>query len=93
MSPAKPKMSAARKHLRTSCGEAAQDALDVGVRITYVMGPKEDPLTFLLTLNEETATYEAEGPKMVSPGLPPSVQYAQPLVSIDRIIIAGWKEF
>ncbi len=51
------------------------------------MGPKEDPLTFLLALNGELADREADGRPVVGPGLPPSVESAQSFVTEDRITV------
>ena len=63
----------------------AQDALDEAVRAAYGMRPKEDPLTFLLALNEELADRESKGTPIVGPGLPPSVNNAGAFVTDDRI--------
>jgi hypothetical protein len=52
--------------------KAAHDALDGAVRAAYGMWTKEDPLTFLLSLNRE-----ADGSLIVGPGLPPSVEDAR----------------
>lgn len=72
--------------------KAAHDALDAAVRAAYGMGPKEDPLTFLLALNGELADREADGQPVVGPGLPPSVEDAQRFITTDRIAPDGWQE-
>ncbi|MEJ7841797.1 MAG: type IIL restriction-modification enzyme MmeI [Rubrobacter sp.] len=68
--------------------KVAHDALDSAVRDAYGMGPKEDPLTFLLALNSELAAREANGESIVGPGLPPSVgKDTSAFISADRITI------
>lgn len=49
--------------------KAAHDALDSAVRDAYGMGSKDDPLTFLLALNEELAEKEDRGTPITGPGL------------------------
>ena len=56
------------------------------------MGPKEDPLTFLLALNGELADREADGRPVIGSGLPPWVEDAQRFVTADRIAREGWQE-
>ena len=56
------------------------------------MGPKEDPLTFLLALNGELADREADGRPVIGPGLPPWVEDAQRFVTADRIARERWQE-
>lgn len=65
--------------------KAAQDALDEAVRAAYGMRPKEDPLTFLLALNEELADRASKCASIVGPGLPPSVKNAGAFLTDDRI--------
>lgn len=72
--------------------KAAHDALDTAVRVAYGMGPKEDPLTFLLALNGELADQETNGQPIVGPGLPLSVKDAQVFITTDRIAPEGWRE-
>ena len=72
--------------------KAAHEALDSAVRAAYGMGPKEDPLTFLLALNGELAVREADGQPIVGPGLPPPVEDARPFITPDCISTEGWQE-
>lgn len=72
--------------------KTVHDDLDRAVRAAYGMGPKEDPLTFLLALNGELADREADGQPVVGPGLPPSVEDAQRFTTTDRIAPDGWQE-
>ncbi len=67
--------------------KAAHNALDSAVRAAYGMGPKEDPLTFLLALNGALADREAECRPVVGPGLPPSVGSKRSFVTEDRITV------
>ncbi|MEO5728879.1 MAG: DNA methyltransferase, partial [Byssovorax sp.] len=62
----------------------AQAALDTAVRAAYGMGVKKDPLAFLLDLNRKCAEREAEGKKVVGPGLPPGVP-TKGLVTKDAV--------
>lgn len=64
--------------------KAAHGALDIAVRGAYGMGPNEDPLTFLLSLNDELADREADGQPVVGPGLP-SVEGTRPFITTDRV--------
>ncbi|MCA1717017.1 MAG: hypothetical protein LC781_09285 [Actinobacteria bacterium] len=72
--------------------KSAHDVLDAAVRAAYGMGPKEDPLTFLLALNGELADREADDQPVIGPGLPPLVGDAQHFVTTDRIAYEGWRE-
>jgi len=64
----------------------AHDALDSVVRAAYGMRPADDPLTFLLALNDELAARETNGEPITGPGLPPSARKdASEFVSADRI--------
>lgn len=59
--------------------------LDDAVRAAYGMKKSDDPLTFLLGLNQEVANAEDAGETVVGPGLPPQVKKASDLVSDDCI--------
>jgi len=59
--------------------------LDRTVREAYGMSKKDDPLDFLLHLNQDLATAEAEGESIVGPGLPLWVKDTTPYVSEDCI--------
>jgi len=50
-----------------------RDAHDAAVRAAYGMKPNDDPLAFLLALNQQVAAREAAGEAVVAPGLPPCV--------------------
>jgi SAM-dependent methyltransferase len=63
----------------------AQKRLDDAVRAAYGMKAGADPLAFLLDLNNELAAREAEGRRVVGPGLPPSVDDRSALVSRDCV--------
>lgn len=63
----------------------AHEILDEAVRRAYGMKPKDDPLTFLLALNGELADHEAEGQNIVGPGLPPTVEDSDTLISADCV--------
>ena len=62
----------------------AHAALDAAVRAAYGMGPRKDPLAFLLDLNLACAAREAKGEPIAGPGLPAGVD-AKGLVSTDAI--------
>jgi hypothetical protein len=62
----------------------AHAALDAAVRAAYGMGPRKDPLAFLLELNEACAEREAEGKAIVGPGLPPGIS-TKGLVTKDAV--------
>jgi len=61
----------------------AQEALDAAVRTAYGMSKSNNPLEFLLELNEEVVAAEATGKTVLGPGLPPSVKDPQKYVSSD----------
>ena len=63
----------------------AQDALDAAVRAAYGMKPKDDPLAFLLALNQAVAAREAAGEPVVAPGLPPCVTEAAAFITEDCV--------
>ncbi len=63
----------------------AQDALDAAVRAAYGMKPKDDPLAFLLALNQDVAAREAAGESVVAPGLPPCVTDPASFVTEDCV--------
>lgn len=62
----------------------AHTALDAAVRSAYGMGPREDPLTFLLDLNAACAGREASGQPVLGPGPPPGVP-TKGLISKDSV--------
>lgn len=62
----------------------AHAALDAAVRAAYGMGPRQDPLAFLLDLNTACAEREAKSKPVVGPGLPPGVP-AKGLVTKDAV--------
>jgi hypothetical protein len=55
------------------------------VRAAYGMKPKEDPLAFLLALNQDVAEREASMRPVVGPGLPPSVQDHSAFITEDCV--------
>lgn len=63
----------------------AQAKLDKAVRDAYGMKKSDDPLTFLLALNQSVANQEDAGKKVTGPGLPPSVKDKSKLVTTDCI--------
>ncbi len=63
----------------------AHDALDSAVRAAYGMKPKEDPLAFLLALNQEVAEREASLRPVVGPGLPPCVRDPSAFITEDCV--------
>ncbi|MBX5177321.1 class I SAM-dependent DNA methyltransferase [Rhizobium lentis] len=60
----------------------AHEVLDKAVRAAYGMSRKSDVLTHLLDLNAALSTAEANGEKVVAPGVPPAVKKAG-LVTTD----------
>lgn len=67
----------------------AHEKLDQAVRAAYGMKKSDDPLSFLLDLNEEVANREDSGELVVGPGLPPNVKDKSKLVTEDCIQLAG----
>jgi len=63
----------------------AQEKLDRAVRGAYGMGNADDPLTFLLDLNQFVANREDAGDAVAGPGLPPVVKDRSKLVTDDCI--------
>ncbi len=63
----------------------AHESLDEAVRDAYGMGRKDGTLSFLLQLNLDLALVEAEGGKVVVPGVPPVVTDRKALLSDDRV--------
>jgi SAM-dependent methyltransferase len=61
----------------------AQDALDTAVRNAYGMKAKDDPLSFLLKLNQQMAKREEEGLPVIGPGLPPDVKNPESFITDD----------
>lgn len=55
----------------------AQSALDEAVASAYGMPKRAEPLQFLLTLNLEVATLEAEGGEVTGPGLPRGINLGE----------------
>jgi hypothetical protein len=63
----------------------AQSELDAAVRSAYGMSGTQDPLAFLLALNEQVSLLEAKGSPVQAPGIPSGVEDAASLVSLDRM--------
>jgi SAM-dependent methyltransferase len=63
----------------------AHKKLDSTVRAAYGMKAHEDPLSFLLDLNHSLAASEAQGQRVIGPGLPPSAGSRLHLVSKDCV--------
>jgi hypothetical protein len=63
----------------------AQDKLDLTVRDAYGMTKSEDPLAFLLDLNQSVANAEDADKPVVGPGLPPVVKQKAKFVTDDFI--------
>ncbi len=61
----------------------AHAKLDQAVRDAYVMNKSDDPLAFLLDLNQTVANKEDAGETVMGPGLPPVVQDRSKLVTGD----------
>lgn len=59
--------------------------LDQAVRDAYGMKKSDDPLAFLLDLNQTVANKEEAGEAVVGPGLPPVVKNKASLVTEDSI--------
>lgn len=64
----------------------AHDALDQAARRAYGMAAKADVLGFLLALNASVAEKEANGSRVVGPGLPANVMLPGSLVTSDCIV-------
>ena len=65
----------------------AHAALDEAVRECYGMKAKDDPLKFLLDLNEGMAAKEQRGEDVVGPGLPSVVTDRKPFITNDCITV------
>jgi hypothetical protein len=63
----------------------AQQELDAAVRAAYGMTARDDPLAFLLALNQTVAASEAQGQPVTAPGLPPRVTDAAPFLTADCV--------
>lgn len=63
----------------------AQEKLDAAVRQAYGMAPDDEPLAFLLKLNEEMAEREAKGEPIIGPGLPSIIKNPQDFITTDCI--------
>jgi hypothetical protein len=63
----------------------ANAKLDEAVRAAYGMKKSDDPLVFLLDLNQTVAEKEDVGAQVVGPGLPPVVKNRSKLVTQDCI--------
>lgn len=63
----------------------AQARLDIAVREAYGMTKSEDPLAFLLDLNQTVVSAEDAGEPVVGPGLPPVVKVKDKFVTDDFI--------
>lgn len=69
-------------------GSPLKDAhllLDEAAREAYGMKKSDDPLTFLLALNQSVANFEDAGHAVTGPGLPPSVKDKLKFVTTDCI--------
>jgi hypothetical protein len=67
----------------------AHEKLDQAVREAYGMKKSDDPLAFLLDLNQTVANKEDAGEAVVGPGLPPVVTDRSKLVTGDAIRMPG----
>lgn len=65
--------------------KTAHEKLDAAVREAYGMAKADDPLAFLLDLNQTVANKEDADETVVGPGLPPSVANKAKFVSADCI--------
>lgn len=65
--------------------KAAHVTLDDAVRTAYGMTAAEDPLAYLLSLNAQFATAEANGDPVQGPGLPSFVKDREAYVTEDCI--------
>lgn len=65
--------------------KSAQDALDQAVRKAFGMNKSEDPLPFLLELNQSVVNAEAAGELVTGPGIPSTVKNRKKFVSDDCI--------
>jgi type II restriction/modification system DNA methylase subunit YeeA len=63
----------------------AQDALNAAVRAAYSLGVEDDPLPFLLDLNDKLAVKEASMQRVVGPGLPTLVKNPEDLITEDCV--------
>jgi len=59
--------------------------LDAAVRAAYGMKPKEDPLAFLLKLNQDISLAVFPMKKITAPGLPPCVDNPQEFITDDCV--------
>ncbi|MCH7838821.1 MAG: class I SAM-dependent DNA methyltransferase, partial [Planctomycetes bacterium] len=73
----------------TSPLKDAHEKLDRAVRDAYGMKKSDDPLAFLLDLNQAVANREDAGEAVVAPGLPPVVKDKSKLVTDDCIHVPG----
>jgi hypothetical protein len=64
---------------------SAQEALDDAVRDAYGMKGKDNPLGFLLALNQELAKREAAGEPVMAPGLPACVREPSEFITNDCV--------
>jgi hypothetical protein len=63
----------------------ALESLDNAVDKAYSMSKSQNPLEFLLALNEQVAAREAAGQPVTGPGLPPSVKNPKQYVTTERL--------
>jgi len=69
----------------TSPLKDAHAKLDEAVRDAYGMKKSDDPLSFLLDLNQAVANREDAGETVIGPGLPPVIKNKSKLVTADCI--------
>ena len=67
--------------------KSAQGELDAAVRLAYGMSPKDDALSFLLSLNLKVASLESKGTPIQAPGIPSGFNDLAQLVSEDRVTV------
>ncbi len=65
----------------------AHERLDEAVREAYGVGKADDPLMFLLDLNQTVANKEDAGEPVVGPSLPPIVTDELKFVSADCVSV------
>jgi hypothetical protein len=65
--------------------KAVHGALDDAVRVAYGMGKDEDALEFLLNVNAQVASAEADARKVQGPGLPECVADRASYITNDCI--------
>ncbi|MFL6335351.1 MAG: DNA methyltransferase [Pyrinomonadaceae bacterium] len=63
----------------------AHDALNAAVRMVYGLGEADDPLPFLLDLNDKLTMSEAFMQCVVGPGLPPVVKNPEEFITNDCV--------